>query len=189
MIRVSEIIPNVKTMHKNGVTTEWLETHDLFKNKKILLIGIPGPFLVEYASSQMRSYNFLYDSIISLGIDEIWFTSVDDCYVQKAWMKHEGITNIKNLPDPASQWTSAVGLEEDMTKEGLGKTRSHRYAMIIDNLICKTVRYEDFSHNPMTCFQVSDADSMIKYLEGIQNTYEKWNDKARDTVDATGKFK
>ena len=29
MIRIADIIPNIKTMHKQGVTTEWKYTHDL----------------------------------------------------------------------------------------------------------------------------------------------------------------
>lgn len=189
MIRVADIIPDIKTMHKTGIQTKWLSTHELFKDKKILLFGVPGPFLVEYAATHMRTYEFCFEKIQSLGIDEIWVTSVDDCYVQNAWLKSEGIKKIKNLPDPAGIWAESIGLLEDMTKEGLGKYRSHRYAMIIDNLICKTVKYEDFTHNPMTCFQVSDANSMIKYLESIQTTYERWDDNARDKVDATGKRK
>lgn len=189
MIKVSETIPNISTMHKQGVTTDWITTHELFSNKKILIFGVPGPFLVEYAATHMRTYEFCYNMIQDLGIDEIWVTSVDDCYVQNAWLKSENIKKIKNLPDPAGAWASKIGMLEDMTEQGLGKYRSHRYAMIIDNLICKTVKYEDFTHNPMTCFQVSDANSMIKYLEGIKNTYERWNDNARDKVDATGKNK
>lgn len=189
MIKISEQIPNVKTMHKRGPSTEWIDTHDLFKDKKVLIFGVPGPFLVEYAATQMRTYEFAYEQIQKLGIDEIWVTSVDDCYVQNAWLKSENIKKIKNLPDPAGEWASSLGLLEDMTPQGLGKHRSHRYAMIIDNLICKIVKYEDFTHNPMTCFQVSDANSMIHYLESIQNTYERWNDDARDTVDSTGQRK
>jgi peroxiredoxin len=186
MIRVAEVIPDIKTMHKTGVHTKWIGTHELFKNKKILIFGVPGLFLVEYAATHMRTYEFCYEIIQKLGIDEIWVTSVDDCYVQNAWLKHEGIKKVKSLPDPAGEWADTIGLLEDMTREGLGKYRSHRYAMIIDNLICKTVKYEDFTHNPMTCFQVSDADSMIKYLESIKTTYERWNDDARDKVNANG---
>ena len=189
MIRIADQIPNVKTLHKVGPQTKWLDTHELFANKKILLFAVPGPFLVEYAASQLRTYEFCYKQIQDLGIDEVWVTSVDDTYVQRAWLKREGISNIQALPDPAGEWAEAIGMLEDMTKEGLGKYRSHRYAMIIDNLICKIVKYEDFTHNPMTCFQVSDADSMMQYLESIKQTYERWNDEARDTVDATGQDK
>lgn len=189
MIRIADIIPDVKSMHKQGPHTKWMNTHDLFRNKKILLFAVPGTFLVEYAATQMRTYEFCYEKIQNLGIDEIWVTSVDDCYVQNAWLKNDGIKKIKNLPDPAGEWAESIGMLEDMTKEGLGKYRSHRYAMIIDNLICKIVKYEDFTHNPMTCFQVSDANSMIHYLESIQTTYERWNDEARDKVDAHGRSK
>ena len=189
MIRIADIIPNIKTMHKQGVTTEWKYTHDLFKDKKILLVGVPGPFLVEYAATHMRTYEFCFEQIQKLGIDEIWFTSVDDCYVQNAWLKSETIKKIQNLPDPAGEWADAIGMLEDMHKEGLSRYRSHRYAMIIDNLICKIVKYEDFTHNPMTCFQVSDANSKINYLENITKTYERWNDEARDKVDSQGRLR
>ena len=189
MIRIADIIPDVKTLHKTGYTTEWKSTHELFKDKRILLIGVPGSFIVEYAASQMRTYEFFYTKFKELGIDEIWVTSTEDTYVQRAWLNSEGITDIQALPDPAYEWAEKIGMLEDMSKEGLGKNRSHRYSMIIDNLICKIVKYEDFTHNPMTCFQVSDADSMMQYLESIKQTYERWNDEARDTVDATGQDK
>ena len=189
MIRVADTIPNVRTMHKVGVQNLWLETHELFANKKILLFGVTGSFIVEYASSQMRTYEFFYEKFKDLGIDEIWVTSTEDTYIQRAWLNSEGIEQIKALPDPALEWASSIGMLEDMTKEGLGPNRSHRYAMIIDNLICKVVHYEDFTHNPMTCFQVSDANSMMNYLEKIQTNYERFNNEARDTVTAEGKIR
>lgn len=189
MIRVSDTIPDVTVMQKVGPKTEWISTHEVFKDKKILLLGLPGLFLVEYAATQIKTYQFLKDKIVKLGIDEIWFTSVDDCYVQRGWMKADEIKEIKNLPDPAGTWAEGIGMLEDMRREGLSKYRSHRYAMIIDNLICKHVKYEDFTHNPMTCYQVTDADTIIKYLETIQTNYERWNDNARDKVDNLGRDK
>ena len=189
MIRVADKIPDIRTMHKVGVDTEWKTTHELFENKKILLLGIPGLFLVDYAASQIKTYDFYADKIKSLGIDEIWVTSTDDCYVQRAWAKSEQLQNINTLPDPLAEWAKSIGMNEDMAREGLGKNRSHRYAMIIDNLTCKNVKYEDFTHNPMTCFQVTDADTIIKYLEIIQTNYERWDDNARDRVDSLGRDK
>lgn len=189
MIRVGDTIPNISFMDKVGTTTIWQETHNLFNDKKILLIGLPGLFLVEYAASQLRTYDFYAARIKELGIDELWFTSVDNCYTQKAYTKNEELKNISNLPDPTGKWASAVGMLEDMSREGLGDKCSHRYAMIIDNLIMKNCNYEDFTHNPMTCFQVTDADTTIKYLEIIQTNYERWNDDARDKVDVLGRNK
>lgn len=182
MIKVGDTIPNIKTMHKDGTKTTWISTHELFTNKKILIIGIPGVFLVEYAASQLRTIDFYANRIQELGIDKIYFTSIDDCYVQKAYLKAEGITNIKSLPDPTGEWADAIGMSEDMSQEGLGKKRSHRYAMFLENLKMKSVKYEDFSHNPMTCFQVTDADSIIKYLEAIQTNYERWNNDKTNNI-------
>jgi len=182
MIKVGETIPNISTMHKIGKKTEWFSTHDLFKNKRVLILGVPGLFLVEYAASQIRTFDFYFDKIRNLGIDEIWFTSVDDCYVQRAYAKYDNIEKISNLPDPKGEWADAIGMLEDMSNEGIGDRRSHRYAMILDNLVMKTVKYEDFSHNPMTCFQVTDADTIIKYLEIIQTNYERWSDERTENI-------
>lgn len=183
MIRVGDTIPNMSIMMKVGSKTEWIDTHTLFKDKKILLLGLPGVFIVEYAASQIKTYDFYFDKFKSLGIDEIWFTSVDDTYVQRAWIKNDEIKNIKALPDPVGAWAELTGMLHDMSREGLGTKRSHRYAMVIDNLLMKHMKYEDFTHpNPVTCFQVTDADTMLKYFKSIQTNYERWNDDARDKI-------
>ena len=83
-----------------------------------------------------------------LGIDEIWVTSTEDTYVQRAWLNSEGIEKIQALIESACEWAENIGMLEDMTKEGLGKYCLPRYSMIIDNRICKIVKYEDFTHNP-----------------------------------------
>ena len=62
MIRVGDIIPDIKTMHKDSATTNWYSTHELFKDKKILLIGLSGVFLVEYAATHLKAYDFYYSS-------------------------------------------------------------------------------------------------------------------------------
>lgn len=59
MIRVGDTIPNVSSMHKVKHNNEWADTQSLFAGKRILLLGLPGAFLVEYAASQLRSYEFL----------------------------------------------------------------------------------------------------------------------------------
>ena len=69
MIRVGDIIPDIKTMHKDSAATNWYSTHELFKDKKILLIGLPGVFLVEYAATHLKAYDFYYSKIRELGID------------------------------------------------------------------------------------------------------------------------
>lgn len=190
MIKIGNTIPNIEVFNKVDSSIEWTSTHNLFANKKVLLIGLPGLFIVEYAATQMISYDLLFDDIVDLGINEIYFTSVDDYYVQTAYVKDKELTNIKHLPDPSGKWCDEIGMIENMEYEGLSNRRSHRYAMIIDNLICKTCKYEDFAQNPITgCFNITDADSILQYLEGIQHTWEKWNDSARDKVDLNAREK
>lgn len=177
MIKVGDCIPNVTTMHKEGYKNVWRSTHELWSGKRVLLLGIPGAFLVEYAASQLRTYEMMYREFVDNGLTDIWYTTTDDCFTQKAWNKAQQLKSVKNMPDPAAAWSDAIGMTEDMTEQGLGSKRSHRYAMVIDNLIVKTVKYEDFSHNPMTCFQVTDADTTMHYLETIKTNYERWDDE------------
>ena len=49
MIKIGNTIPNIEVFNKVDSSIEWTSTHNLFANKKVLLIGLPGLFIVEYA--------------------------------------------------------------------------------------------------------------------------------------------
>ncbi|MEM7645369.1 MAG: redoxin family protein [Pseudomonadota bacterium] len=173
MIKVGEKIPDVSFLAKEGPKEVWKKVHDQFSQKKVLLLGVPDLFVPDYPSSMVRGYDVMAAEIKSFGIDEIIFTANLDYFILKAWAKKEGLENVGLMPDGNSDWAKAIGMLVDMSDRGLG-LRSHRYAMIIDNLHLKKVFYEDFSHDSRTCFLETNVEKLVSYLESIKETWESF---------------
>ena len=70
-------------------------TDDLFKDKKIVMFGLPGAFLPTCTNQHLPGYEKLYDEFIKLGIDEIYCISVNDIYVLNNWKESGNIKKVK----------------------------------------------------------------------------------------------
>ena len=173
IIKLGQQIPNTTYKIKKGPEYIIKNTREEFKDKKILILGIPGAFVSDYPSNMLAGYEYNFKKIIALGIDDIYCTTVHDYYVMRQWFKSESIEQIKLFPDGNAQWAEQVGFDIDMSDSYMG-TRSHRYAMLIDNNHLKRVFYEDFTHDPHTCFTETNAEKIIDFLEKTKNTWEKF---------------
>lgn len=143
---------------------EWKEisTSKIFKNKRVILFSLPGAFTPTCSTTHLPRYEELYDNFKKLGIDEIYCVSVNDTFVMNEWKKYQEIENVKMLPDGNTHFTESVGMLIDKNDLGFGK-RSWRYSMLIeDGKILKHFIEPDKEGDP---FEVSDADTMLKYLD------------------------
>lgn len=142
-----------------------LDYNKIFKNKKVIIFGLPGAFTPTCSSSHLPRYEELYETFKANSIDEIYCLSVNDTFVMNAWAKEQGISKIKMLPDGNLDFTKMVGMEADKNNLGFGK-RSWRYSMIInDGNIEKHFIEPEKDGDP---FEVSDADTMLKYINEKQ---------------------
>ena len=97
--------------------------------------------------------------IRSRGVDSIACLSVNDAYVMDAWRKDQGIEDeIEMLADGAGLFTSAIGLELDLSKRVYG-TRSTRYAMIVKDAAVTHLNVEASGK-----LEVSDATTILELL-------------------------
>ena len=71
-----------------------VSTDDLFKDKKVVLFGLPGAFTPTCSSEQLPTYDQEYDKFKSLGIDEVYCISVNDAFVMNAWARDIDIKNV-----------------------------------------------------------------------------------------------
>ncbi len=171
MIKIGEEIPDIEYCIKSDACNIIKKTRNEFKNKKIIIFSVPGAFVSDYPASMLYGYESNYDQFKELGIDDIYCTGTHDYFVFNNWFKSEEIKNVKCFPDGNSEWAKKTGFLVDMRSSFMGN-RSHRYAMIIDNNKIKKVFYEDLTHDPHTCFLVSYAENIIKYLKNIKGTWE-----------------
>lgn len=147
---------------------KWQDTtsEDIFKGKKVVLFALPGAFTPTCSSTHLPGYEKHFEEFKKLGVDEIICLSVNDAFVMFKWGKDLGAKNVTLLPDGNGEFTRQMGML--VKKENLGfGMRSWRYSMFVDNGEIKKMFVEpEFSDDcPNDPFEVSDADTMLEYLQ------------------------
>jgi peroxiredoxin/glutaredoxin len=138
-----------------------ISSSEIFKNKKIIILALPGAFTPTCSTSHLPRYDELYKTFISEGIDDVYCLSVNDTFVMNAWLSELGIKNIKALPDGTGAFTNMLGMLVNKDDLGFGH-RSWRYSMIVNNgVVEKTFIEKEVEGDP---FDVSDADTMLNYI-------------------------
>ena len=104
-----------------------------FKNKKIILFGVPGAFTPTCSEKHLPGYIKLYKLFKNKKIDDIYCLSVNDEHVMKSWLvSYTDGEMINGIADGNAEITKYFDLITDKTKSYMGY-RCRRFAMIIDN--------------------------------------------------------
>jgi peroxiredoxin len=116
---------------------------DVFAGKKVVLFAVPGAFTPTCHKNHLPGYVEQAETIKAKGVDTIAVVAVNDQFVMGAWAKATGAEDkILFLADGSADFTKSIGLEFDLTANGLG-VRSKRYAMIVEDGIVKTINVEE----------------------------------------------
>jgi len=138
-----------------------LSTDDLFKGKTVVVFSLPGAFTPTCSSTHLPRYNELAPVLRDNGVDDILCISVNDAFVMNQWKAGQDAANITVIPDGNGDFTEGMGMLVDKRDLGFGK-RSWRYSMLVrDGVIEKVFIEPDKEGDP---FEVSDADTMLRYL-------------------------
>ena len=140
----TDTIPNSKVFIMEDGNPVKKNTQEFFKDKKIVLFGLPGAYTSVCSAKHLPGYVDNHEKYISKGIDYIVCISVNDPFVMDAWGKSQNTKDkIVMIADPFLDFTKAIGAEIDKSARGLG-VRSNRYTMLIDNLkVIKLQEEED----------------------------------------------
>ncbi len=141
-------------------------TEEIFSKKRVVLFALPGAFTPTCSSTHLPGYEAQYDAFRALGVDEVICLSVNDAFVMFQWGKKLGSEKVFLLPDGNAEFTRKMGMLVDKNNLGFGM-RSWRYSMVVnDGTIEKMFVEPGFSDNAANDpFEVSDADTMLKYLQ------------------------
>jgi len=147
---------------------EWkdLTSDDIFKGKKVVVFSLPGAFTPTCSTSHLPRYEELYADFKAQGVDAVVCISVNDAFVMFQWGKSQNAKNVFLLPDGNGEFTRKMGMLVDKYNLGFGQ-RSWRYSMYVEDREIKKIFAEaGFEDNcPTDPFEVSDADTMLKYLK------------------------
>ena len=134
------------------VTFNWMDgnfeiqkaaTSELFDNKKIILIGMPGAFSPTCSMMHLPGFIKNVKEFKRLGINEIFCVLVNDVYVAKVWGETTGATKagIKIITDPLS--VLAETLDFEFTVKGTGLLRRlQRFTAVIDDKKIEKLYFE-----------------------------------------------
>jgi len=159
MIKVGDTIPSVQVRQVTDGGPQEVNTGDFFKGKRVALFGVPGAFTSTCSAKHLPSFANNADALKKKGVDAIACTSVNDAAVMRAWGEQSGTSaTVTMLADGNGDFARALGVEADMSKNGMGK-RSRRYSMLVDNGVVKQFHLEEPG-----AFGVSSGDHLVALL-------------------------
>jgi len=119
-----------------------VDTTELFKDKKVILFGLPGAFTPTCSTKQLPGYEEMFSKFQEKGIHEIYCVSVNDAFVMSKWFKDQEVLNVKWLADGSGLLTDRLGMLCKKDNLGFG-VRSWRYACVINNGIVEQMFAEE----------------------------------------------
>ena len=133
---------------------------DLFKNKKVVMFGLPGAYTSLCSAKHLPGYVNMFEKYKEKGIDHIVCISVNDPFVMNAWGKENNVEEkILMMGDPFLNFTKAIGADVDKSEKGLG-IRSNRYTMLVDDMRVVKLREEK---DTGSC-EISAAENFIELV-------------------------
>ena len=159
--KVGSRVPAVVFRTRRG--HEWADvtSAEIFSGRTVVLFSLPGAFTPTCSSSHVPRYDQLAREFKKHGVDEIVCVSVNDAFVMNEWQQDQEAWNIRFLPDGNGEFTAGMGLLVDKEDLGFGR-RSWRYSMLVRDGVVAKMFIE--SEQPGDPFDVSDADTLLRYL-------------------------
>ena len=153
---------------KNKFSWHNLSSDKVFKRRRVVVFALPGAFTPTCSTTHLPGYEQKYQEIKKQNVDEIYCLSVNDAFVLFKWCNDLKVKNVKMLPDGNGIFTKKIGALVNKRNLGFGK-RSWRYSMVVDNGIIEKIFVEKGLRNNCQTdpFEVSDADTMLKYLKSV----------------------
>lgn len=159
--REGQKVPKVVFRTREGESWKDVRSEDVFDNRTVVVFALPGAFTPTCSSTHLPRYNELAGVLRQNGVDEIVCISVNDAFVMQEWQKSQHAENVTLLPDGNGEFTEGMGMLVDKRDLGFGK-RSWRYSMLVKNGVVEKMFIEP--EKPGDPFEVSDADTMLRYL-------------------------
>ncbi|MBO1928075.1 glutathione peroxidase [Thiomicrorhabdus sp. 6S2-11] len=159
--REGQRVPNVTFPTRQN--NDWVNvtTDEIFNGKTVVVFSLPGAFTPTCSSTHLPRFNELAPVFKANGVDEIVCVSVNDTFVMNEWAADQECGNVRVVPDGNGEFTDGMGMLVNKEDLGFGM-RSWRYSMLVkDGVIEKMFIEPEVPGDP---FEVSDADTMLKYI-------------------------
>jgi glutaredoxin-like protein len=154
-------VPTVTFQARDDEGWVELKSDQLFKGKRVVVFALPGAFTPTCSATHLPRYEKLTPVFKTNGVDDVLCIAVNDGFIMQAWAKDQSITNVCLLPDGNGDFTREMGMLVKKQDLGFGD-RSWRYSMLVDDGVIEKMFIEP--EQPGDPFEVSDADTMLRYI-------------------------
>jgi len=160
-IKLGDKLPQNDFFYLDGANDlKKITTSELIKDKKVIILGMPGAFTKTCSAIHLPGYVKNYDLVLKKGITKIICIAVNDPNVMKAWGQNQNVGDkILMVGDPFCKFTKAIGAEVDKSAKGLG-IRSNRYTMLLENGVVKKIEEE----KETAICELSAAENFLKKI-------------------------
>lgn len=147
---------------EEGVSSKFSTTplKDIFKDKKIVIFGLPGAFTGVCSAQHVPSYKKNLDKFKAKGVDSVICVAVNDPYVMNGWAKKlECKDGIEFYGDFDGKFHKSLDMSVDLTSALLG-TRSKRWSAYVVNGEVKVLNVEKVPSD----FEVSGGEVILEQI-------------------------
>ncbi|CAA7399985.1 unnamed protein product [Spirodela intermedia] len=145
-----------------GVSSQFSTTplKDIFKEKKVVIFGLPGAYTGVCSQQHVPSYKKNVDKFKSKGVDSVICVSVNDPYVMNAWAeKLQAKDGIEFYGDFDGSFHKSLDLSLNLSAALLGHRSQRWSAYVVDGKI-KNLNVEEAPSE----FKVSGADVVLDQI-------------------------
>jgi len=159
--REGERVPDVELAELRDGQVRRFPSAELFGGRRVIVFALPGAFTPTCSTAHVPGFVARLKDFRDADIGDVVCLAVNDPFVMEAWQRAEKAEGLRFVADAYGEFTKAMGMSIDHRDAALG-TRSWRYSMLVDDGTIKKMFIEpDVPGDP---FEVSDADTMWKYL-------------------------
>lgn len=160
MIKVGDHLPEgfFRVKQDDG-SMKQVTTHELFDKQKVVLVDVPGAFTSTCHNAHIPTFVRNVAAIKAKGVDRVAVMAVNDHHVMKAWHEAQKADGIDFLADGSAVYARAMGLDTDMSENGMG-VRVKRFAMVVDDGVVKYLALEP----PGGKITVTGAEDVLTHL-------------------------
>ncbi|KAF5175234.1 Peroxiredoxin protein [Thalictrum thalictroides] len=145
-----------------GVSSKFSTTplKDIFKDKKVVIFGLPGAFTGVCSAQHVPSYKNNIDKFKSKGVDSVVCVSVNDPYTMNGWGNNlQAKDAIEFYGDFDGSFHKSLELDKDLSAALLGH-RSQRWSAYVVNGKVKVLNVEEVPSD----FKVSGGEVILDQI-------------------------
>lgn len=165
-IAIGDTLPDATLLRMTDTGPEEVGLRDRIDGRRVVLIGLPGPFTNTCTDAHIPSFLRTRDALTERGVDEVICFAVIDPFVMKAWAEStradEG--GITMLADSAGELTTGLGLAFDAPVVGL-YGRTTRHSMLVDEGVVRILRFEE---SPGVC-ELTAGEALVDAIDELRS--------------------